>query len=174
MSDVLHRAILDALRDAPGYRQKGILVSPILEATAPLAAHETLLDQAVYTIFCTLPHRLVQGSILHVATYDVGGGVQLLWEGREPLREEPGPGTVAGLLREGPHGDLLHVAMRALERFCHARSGFVDVVVEQGPSASAFSRPPRVVRRVLAFLPGPGGAAPAEPVRVPLEAPGQT
>jgi hypothetical protein len=173
MSDVLHRAILDSLRDAPGYREKGILVAPLLEATTPLAADEALLYQVAYTIFCTMPDRLLPGSLFHVATQDAGMGVQLQWEGREPLREAPTSSTARGVLGRGPHGDLLEIAMLALERFCQARAGFVDVVAERVPTSSAFTRPAHVVRRVVAFLPGPAGASAEVAERLRQRAHGQ-
>lgn len=158
MSRVLHRAILDALRDAQDYREKGILVSPLLEATVDLAAHESVLYQAVYTLFRALPSRLLPGSLLLVSTQDVEGGVELLWEGREPFSPEPEGRDVLNLLRSGPHGDLLEIAMLALERFCEARAGYVEQRVEPGSTSSAFERAPYVVRRVAAYLPALSGA----------------
>lgn len=152
MSRILHQAIRDALRDAPGYQERGILVSQFLDATADLSADETLLYRAVYTIFRALPERLMRGSLMLVATEDVEGGIQLTWEGREPA-DLPHAGDVRDLLRAGPHGDLLEIAMVALERFCQARAGYVETTVERVQTASAFERPPHAIRRVVAFLP---------------------
>lgn len=159
MSTILHRAIRDGIRDAHAYHERGILVSQLLEATVDLMADESLLYQSVYTIFRALPARLLAGSILLVSTEDVEGGVQLTWEGREPAEGTRAEGTdVRNLLRVGPHGDLMEIALVALERFCQARAGYVESTVERVPIASAFERPPHVIRRVVAFLPTRSGA----------------
>jgi|SRR5581483_1380751 len=162
MSSVLHRAILDGLRDAPAYGERGILVLPLLEATLDLGAHETLLYQAVYTLVRALPDRLLRGSPFVITTTDAPGGVELAWEGREPAERAAGGGDLRGALRLGPHGDLLDIALLALERFCDARSGFIETRESPIDSASAFPRPPHVLRRVVAFLPTkPEDGAPA-------------
>ena len=167
MAEALHRAIEDALRDGVGYERRGILVAKALEATRPLDADESLLYRAVYTIFRALPERLLQGTVLSIGTRDVEDGVELVWEGREPLHEaeEPPGKDLRALLGHGPHGDLVDIALRALESFCHMRAGFVETT-RQRTVSSSFARPAHVVRRVRALVPtAPGARSPVAPGR---------
>lgn len=153
MADALHRAIEDALRDAPAYEGKGILVTTLLEARRPLHAEGSLLYRAVYTIFRALPDRLLPGSLLSISTTDVDDGVELVWEGREALVDgSPRAGGLRDLLGQGPHGDLITIALQALETYCNVRAGFVETRSRRVESSS-FERPAHVVRRVTAHIP---------------------
>lgn len=151
MSQALHAAIRHALADSAGYRARGILVSPILNATADLRLPNDVLYNAVYTLFCALPWRLVPGTSIFIATMDVPGGVELAWE----CREEPpmGGSGLRDALRQGPHGDLVDIAYGALEQFCGLRAG--ECLAERAvvPSSPQFPRGEAVLRRVRAFLP---------------------
>ena len=153
MAQALHQAIRDAL-DEPSYAERGILVATVLEATTPLDAEASLLHRSVQTIFRALPGRLVPGTTLCIATSDLPeGGVELTWESRERLDPNAAPTDLRTLLGAGPHGDLLDIAMLALERFYHVRAGYVDTRREAVASASSFERPPHVIRRVVAVIP---------------------
>lgn len=179
MSEALHQAIRDALRDGRGYEERGILPATLLEATLPLHADEGLLYQSVYTIFLALPGRLLAGSVLRITTQDVEGGVRLRWASREVLPPGASPeGDLRTALSGGTHGDLVEIALHALERFCHMRAGFVEVRPGRLWSSSSFRTPDHVEREVEAFIPtrapGPGvphtvpvardaGAAPPAP-----------
>jgi hypothetical protein len=162
MSKALHEAILDALED-PRYAERGILVTALLDATLPLDADESLLSRSVYTIFRALPDRLLSGTTLCVATVDLPeGGVELAWEAKErsPSGAPERGDDLRALLGRGPHGDLVEIALLALERFCLVRAGCVDTYRERVGSASSFERPSHVIRRVVAVIPT-GRAAPA-------------
>ncbi|HVM45871.1 MAG TPA: hypothetical protein VM582_08050 [Candidatus Thermoplasmatota archaeon] len=150
LAQTLHRAILDALADSPGYAERGILTLPALEATLPLHAEDSLLYRAIYTIFRALPERLVPGTMLSISTIDTPEGVELMWEGKE---RTPAEGALRDVLASGPYGDLLELAVLALEGFCNMRAGYVESVRETSPSASSFERPPYIVRRVTALIP---------------------
>lgn len=179
LAKVLHQAILDAVRDAQRYDERGILPSLVLEATADLAADESILYQAVYTIFLALPDRLLAGSVLRVTTEDVDGGVRLSWSAKEEVVHAPadgGEGDLRAVLGRGPHGDLVDIALLALERFCRVRAGFVETRKERVLASSSFGFPAHVAREVTAFIPAkrtPAGgsgvpathADPAGPVR---------
>lgn len=160
MAETLHRAIIDALRDSKGYGARGILVSLALTANTDLrAAPEELLHRSVYTLFAALPWRLVPDSTLFISTADVDGGVELVWEGREePAFAGSEPGQA---LREGPHGDLVDIALTALRTFCAMRDGRVDVELTSVPSSPRFTRGVAVRRRVTAFLPARPHETPA-------------
>lgn len=151
VATALHAAIVKALRDSRAYGERGILVSPLLTATKPLDAPPALLHSAVYTLFCALPHRLVRGSTMLIATEDVDGGIELVWE----CREEPafGVADLHASLRGGPHGDLVDIALRALESFCDLRAGSVETMLVPAPASPQFPRGDAVLRRVTAFLP---------------------
>ena len=150
MARALHRAIHDALRDSKAYASRGILVSTALTAKTDLHAPEALLHRAIYTLFAALPWRIVPDSTLLITTYDVEGGVELLWEGRE---EWTHPAQDRDALRDGPHGDLVDIALTALRTFCAMREGRVEVEHEPLPSSPRFPRGTSARRRVTAFLP---------------------
>lgn len=151
MARALHRAISDALRDAPGYATRGVLPALVLEAHADLEEHEGLLYQAVYTIFVALPERLLPGSVLRVTTEDGEDGVILTWTAKEAM--EPREEDLATALGRGPHGDLLAIAFLALDRFCRMRAG--SVIERRGPvqASSSFGYPAHAVRTVTATIP---------------------
>ena len=160
LADALHRAISDALRDSKAYSSRGILVSVALTAKTDLHAPEALLHRAVYTLFAALPWRLVPDSALFIATFDMDGGIGLVWEGRE---EPVYDGEGLEQLREGPHGDLVDIALTALRSFCALRDGHVEVERVEVPSSPRFPRGIAIRRRVAAFLPAvPGPVAHAE------------
>ena len=161
LADALHRAILDALHDSKAYLRRGILVSLALTAKTDLGAPPQLLHRAVYTLFAAMPWRLVPDSTIFIATYDVDGGVTLVWESREV----PAFATedLDQSLREGPHGDLVDIALTALRNFCAMRAGEMKTERVILPSSPRFPRGLAVQRRVTAFLP----AAAREPLRQP-------
>lgn len=171
MSEALHRAIRDALRDGRGYEERGILPAPLLEATLPLHADDGLLYQAVYTVFIALPGRLLPGSVLRITTEDVQGGVRLRWTSREVLLPgAPTGGDLRAALAGGTHGDLVEIALHALERFCSVRAGFVEVRPGRIWTSSSFQTPDHVEREVEAFIPmRPGEVGAARGVPVPRE-----
>lgn len=171
MADALHRAIRDALRDGQGYANRGILVTTVLEATRPLKADDSLLYRAVYTIFRALPDRLLRGTTLNVATHDTQDGVELMWEGREEMRELPAEvdGPTRRKLSAGRHADLVEIAYMALEDLCAVRAGHIEVLRERIGESSSFARPAHILRRVTAYIPAveetppesaPGSAGP--------------
>lgn len=173
MAQSLHRAIHDALRDQSGYAAKDILVGTFLEATRPLDADDTVLYRAVYTIFRALPARVLPGSTLNISTYDVENGVELEWEWREAMDPRAPTGAdLHALLRHGPHGDLVGIALSALEQFCNLRAGYVETTRERVEASTSFDRPPYVVRRVLAHIPAkPSTAGGVREGAVPPTAP---
>ena len=151
MSQALHAAIRHALADSPAYGARGILVTTILEAKADLRVPTDVLYNAVYTLFCALPWRLVPGTSMLVTTLDVPGGVELTWECREePTTNEKG---LRDALRHGPHGDLADIAYAALERFCGLRAGECLAQRTLVPASPRFPRGDAVLRRVRVFLP---------------------
>lgn len=160
MASALHKAILDALA-SPSYGERGILVNALLEATSPSYANERLLYQCVFTIFRALPERLVPGTTLDVATSDLpDGGIEIFWEGKERLPPDAEAGRdLRELMGHGPHGDLVEIAIIALERYCNMHAGHVDTYRERVASASSFERPAHIIRRVLAVLPAPARTA---------------
>lgn len=151
MSRTLHAAIRHAVADSPAYRSRGILVSLLLEAEADLRVGDDVLYNAVYTLFCALPHRILPGTSMVVSTFDVQGGVELRWE----CREEPTltEGDLRQVLRQGPHGDLVDIAFAALERFCGLRAGDCLTDLAPVPASPHFPRGVALHRRVRAFLP---------------------
>lgn len=182
MSEALHRAIRDALRDAQAYAAHDVTVSTFLDATRPLHADDTILYRAVYTIFRALPARLLRGSTLNISTYDTEEGVELLWEGREPAQQEaPSESSLRVVYGRGPHGDLLEIALRALEEFCDVRAGYVQTSRERVDSSTSFDRPAYIIRRVRAHIParqppaalGVGSGHPAVDANAPATMPGE-
>lgn len=170
MAKTLHRAITDAIRDARRYDELGVLPTLVLEATTPLDADESLLYQAVYTLFLAMPERLLPGSVLRILTEDVDGGVQLSWSAKERMDAVPDaePAGLRGALSLGPHGDLVEIALLALERFCRVRAGAVETRRERVLASSSFGYPAHVARHVTALIPGrpPGDAAAAAMARL--------
>ena len=154
MTHPLHKAIYDALKD-PAYADKGILVTTILEATQNLDADESLLYRAVYTIFRALPGRLLPGTTLAISTFDLPeGGIELTWEGRERIEpEDAGATDLRSILGQGPHGDLVEIAILALQRYCNMRAGHLDSRRDKVGESSSFARPAHIVRRVVAVIP---------------------
>ena len=154
----VNQAVRDALRDAQdAYAARGILVVPSLDATVTLATHDRLLYQAIYTIFRGLPARLAPGASLFVSTADrAGGDVELTWEAREdpghaPAVPDPDPRI---LLRHGPYGDLLEVAMLGLGSFCRVRAAAMERPEPARPlSATALDLSPKVRRRFSFLIP---------------------
>lgn len=136
-------------------------MSLALTANTDLRAPEQLLHRAVYTLFAAMPWRLIPDSTFFVATYDVEGGIELVWEGREePAFESEG---LDASLREGPHGDLVDIALTALRSFCAMREGRVEVQRAEVPASPRFPRGVAIRRRVTAFLPqGPTDPPAAE------------
>lgn len=165
MAKTLHAAIRHALADSPAYRSRGILVSTALTAEADLNAEGDVLYNAVYTLFCALPWRVVPGTSVYITTFDVASGIELAWE----CREEPqlAEGTLRDVLRQGPHGDLVDIALDALEGFCGMRGG--ECVTERTPVVSSpqFPRSETLLRRVRAYLPAAPGASTPTPERGP-------
>lgn len=155
---LVNRAVADALRDAQAtYAARGIRVVASLLATVELQTADRALYEAVYTVFRGLPLRLVRGSELHVWTQDrAGGDVELAWEAREPTGGPPLDASVAPtdearlLLREGPYGDLLEVALLGLDALCRARS--VAREGGHGPAPEAARLDTSEVRRRFTFL----------------------
>lgn len=153
MARVLHQAIQDAIRDAKGFEERSILVTAVLEATHDLDARETVLYQSVYTIFSAMPERLVRGSLFQVSTMDVENAVQLSWEAREEPTLMPAGQDVYRVMTYGPHGDLVGIALRALERFCQVRAGYLESRFQEVRNSSSFAQPDYIVRRVVAVIP---------------------
>lgn len=154
----VNQAVRDALRDAEdAYASRGILVVPSFEATTRLATHDDLLYQAVYTIFRGLPARLPPGASLLVSTADrAGGDVELAWEAREDPAQAPAPPDPDPrvLLRHGPYGDLLEVALLGLDALCRVRAAAKEEPdAERRPSATALDLSPRVRRRFSFLVP---------------------
>ena len=152
----MNRAILDALRDgAEAFDARGLLTITLLEATGDVGPVEPALSSAAYTIVRALPLRAARGTLVHIATRDLGESeVELVWE----TWEDPSLVKPSG----GPVADLLQVAFLALEDVCRASMG----VLEQQEGAvevtsSAFQRGARIRRRVRAVV--PRGAAPRAP-----------
>lgn len=150
MSGTLHAAIRHALSDSPQYRARGILVSAVLDARTDLNAENDVLYNAVYTLFCAMPWRLVPGTAMYVHTLDVPGGVELAWECREGATVD---GDLRRVLREGPHGDLVDIAYAALETFCGLRAGECLSERTVVPASPHFPRGEAIHRRVRAYLP---------------------
>lgn len=122
----MDRAIRDALRDAEtACRARDVRVDASLEARGVLLNRDGLLYQAVYTIFRAIPDRLPHGGTLRVTTRMMAGGdVELAWEAAptSPGGDSAAPDAIEAL-SSGPHGDLLELAVLALERYCRARLG---------------------------------------------------
>ncbi|HVM45901.1 MAG TPA: hypothetical protein VM582_08200 [Candidatus Thermoplasmatota archaeon] len=167
MSAVLHQAIKEAIRDATGYREKGILVSQVLEATSDVAGRGTDLYDAVHALFTAMPSRLVRSSMFLVSTQDVKDGVELSWD----AREEPRAGFVAGqgLFAAYEQDEPIALALRELERVCQMRAGYVRAAYEEVSNSSSFPRPPFVHRRVIAHLPLAPGVAEARARQAEME-----
>lgn len=134
--------------------QRGILVVKDLAATY-LSADDDVLEEALSVIFRALPARLLAGSVLYVTTRDrAGGDVELSWEARDEPAAEP---RADALLREGPYGDLLGLAILGLAEICRTRHALAERP-EPPPSGSssvmaeeAFGK---VRRRYLFLIPG--------------------
>lgn len=158
-------AIQEALRDgADAYEAAGILVVPHLDARSTSAGDPQVIYQSVYTIFRALPARLPPAAVLYVATRDrAGGDVELTWEAREEGGHE-GDETASpeAVLRTGPYGDLLELALLGLEAICRARSGLAQRADVEGAAAAspiAAATAGRIRRRYLFLLP----SAPRDP-----------
>lgn len=151
MSRILHRAIRDALRDAPAYEARAIAVSAVLESTADLDADENVLYDAVYRLFTAMPERLVRGSVLLITTQDTKDATELAWNAREDFASDIAPG--ASLTAGYPAGSPIVAALGDLERYCRMRAGYVDARVQTVKNSSSFARPAYLHRRVVAHLP---------------------
>ena len=156
---LVNQAVQDALRDAEeAYVARGVLVVVELDACTTLETHEPLLYQAVYTIFRGLPARLAPGTTLFVSTQDrAGGDIELTWEAREDPEAAPAHGGDPDprlLLRHGPYGDLLEVALLGLDSFCRVRSTARERPEAPRPlSATALDLSPKVRRRFSFLIP---------------------
>lgn len=151
------RAIVDALRDsAEAYEARGILVITDLTPTSGLVTSDAIVHRAVYTCFRVLPARLARGASIRISTHArAGGDLELIWEAREDADvAAPSEGTTPRTaLSRGPHGDLLEVAVTALEDICRARGGLVEQQHIEPPASSAILREPTVWRRYLFLIP---------------------
>lgn len=151
------RAILAALRDsADEYEAHGILVVTDLAPTSGLRTNDEIVYRAVTTIFRALPRRLARGAVLRIATHPrAGGDVELIWEAREDIGMSRNVGSHDPLhvLATGPHGDLLNVAVTALEEICRARGGLVEQDHQEPPLSSGLLREPTLRRRYLFLIP---------------------
>lgn len=168
LAEHLHAAIHDALRDSTAYASRGILVSTALTARHDLHASNEVLYRAMYTLFCAMPWRLARDTTFFISTVDVDGGIELEWEGREESAEAEG--ALRDVLRAGPHGDLVDIALAALEQFCDARAGAVRTDLVPLPSSPRFPRGSLAVRRVSVFLPVSKEAGLAARARLASEA----
>lgn len=152
---LVNRAISDALRDgAEACEARGILVVPDLEATGS-DVDDPPLYQAVYTIFRGLPERLASGATLYVRTADDVEGTMLTWDATEGKGEGDAPdASVKDVMRRGPYGDLLELAIVGLEAICRARSeqwGAQATPHESG--LTGLDLTPRLRRRVVFLIP---------------------
>lgn len=139
------------MQGAPGYREKAILASQVLEATAPVAGRDSDIYRAVHDLFSAMPTRLVRGSVFLVTTQDVEDGVELAWDAREEAR--PGYESGQGLLAAYDPDEPLARALATLERVCNTRAGYVRTSYEELTNSSSFPRRPYLHRRVVARLP---------------------
>lgn len=157
MASTVNAAIKQALEHAaPVLEARGILVVARLDATVELENEPPALHEAIYTIFRGLPDRLPRGATLYVTTRDrAGGDVELTWEAREdaPAAEAP-----REALRQGPHGDLLDLALLGLESICRARAGLLERPDPPAAGASSSALAPddagKVRRRYAFLIPG--------------------
>lgn len=156
---VLNTAIKDAIQNTPGYREKAILVSQVLEATGPVVGENDEVYAAIHKLFSAIPARLVHGSMFLVTTQDLDHGVELVWD----AREEPRGGYVPGQGLQAPYEphEPIALALGELERVCEMRAGSVRASYEQVASSSSFPRRPFLHRRVVALLPFPRDVAEA-------------
>lgn len=156
-------SIRRALRDgAPAYAERGIIVVEHLDATARLDTVDPVLDEAIYTIFRGLPYRLSPGATLVVSTHDrAGGDIELLWEARELVD----PGVVSEPLRQGPHADLLELALDGLATFCRARGAHEDHQPIGAGASNFLQLAPHVRRRYLFLIPTLSRVGRSGPVR---------
>lgn len=162
MTSPVNRAVLDGLRDAAAtYDSKGLLVVTLLDATLGANRAEPALCRAVYTIVRVLPLRAASGSLVHIATRDMENGIEITWE----TWEDPSKADKRGPTAQGLMGDLLEVALLALEDVCRAHMGVLEQLeapVER--TSSVFERGARIRRRVRARVPldGPEPSVRAE------------
>lgn len=150
VNDAIERALRDG---ADAYEDRGILLVPHFEATCRLATAADVLEQSLYTIFRGLPDRLAPGATLLISTRDrAGGDIELVWEAREePLPPEvrANPGK---LLRHGPYGDLLELALQGLEAFCRVRAAVREDMESEVRSPATYLALAPGVRRRYSFL----------------------
>lgn len=155
---LVNAAIEDALNDAAeAYAAQDVRVEARLEATLDLDTHPGTLYQALYTIFACTPHRVARGSVVRIRTEDrAGRDIEVTWERKMADDTPEGDGlALQHLLGDGRHGDLMELALLALEHACHARTGHFAITTSEEPllADSAADVVPGVYRRVLALIP---------------------
>lgn len=152
---LVNRAIRDALRDGAEAREaRGILVVPHLESTETRVGDDPALYQAIYTIFRGLPERLSRGATLYVSTSDDIEGTMLTWDATEGKTDDSQDATVKDVMRAGPYGDLLELAVVGLEALCRARSEqWGAPAASNSPGLTGLELEPRLRRRVVFLIP---------------------
>lgn len=152
----MNKAIARALEEAASLlEQKGVLVVAHLEATYRFERAPPALTQALYTIFRGLAERLSEGATLYVATTDrAGGDIEVTWEAKEPPAAKE-DAQVRDIVRHGPYGDLIELALVGLESICRVRTTHRAQDVPPPESGTALRFLPTVRRRYTFLLPDP-------------------
>lgn len=153
----INRTIRRALHDAKDVlEEKGALVVAHLEATATFEGAPHALEQALYTAFRALAERISVGTTLYISTEDRSGGdIELSWEAREPETRLGEDAPLRKVVRSGPYGDLLELAIVGLEAVSRMRSAHRAQHLPASSSSSALDLRAAVRRRYLFLLPAP-------------------
>lgn len=153
----INRIIERALHDASDVLEdKGVLIVAHLEATTPFDDAPAALEQALYTVVRALAERISVGTTLHILTQDrAGGDIELSWEAREPETGVSDDVPLRKVVRPGPYGDLLELAIVGLEAVSRMRGAHRAQHLPATTSSSVLDLRAAVRRKYLFLLPAP-------------------